>query len=394
MGFFYGSRMNALRLGILFSTTGAYGAVGRDCRDGAELAVEHLRDESGRPFAITPVFGDPAGCADRYMTMARAMMREEGCRHIVGPITSQARKDIIPIIEKHDGQLWYVCPYEGFEANENVIYTGACPNQHLIPLFETLLPRFGRRVYLAGANYIWGWEMNRLAREIVAGVGGEIVGERCLPIEDTDVERLIADIAAQRPDFILNNLIGPSSYSFLRAMRALADREPRFHPERCPVVSCDLTECELGEIGIGVADGQLSVAPYFDSLDTPENLAFKARVAQRFGAERRVSSFFATTYATVRLCADAVARCGDDDPRAVRAALYAIQGDSVLGPLAIDAATNHASLAFHLGRIAGDGFVVVGSHSKVGADPYMTGMARGAPTVRLAPGVARLRIVS
>jgi urea transport system substrate-binding protein len=173
MGFFYGSRMNALRLGILFSTTGAYGAVGRDCRDGADLAVEDLRAEGGLPFAITPVFGDPAGCADRYMTMARAMMREEGCRHIIGPITSQARKDIIPIIEKHDGQLWYVCPYEGFEANENVIYTGACPNQHLIPLFETLLPRFGRRVYLAGANYIWGWEMNRLAREIVAGVAAK-----------------------------------------------------------------------------------------------------------------------------------------------------------------------------------------------------------------------------
>jgi ABC-type branched-subunit amino acid transport system substrate-binding protein len=386
--------MNALRLGILFSTTGAYGAVGRDCRDGADLAVEHLRDEGGLPFAIAPVFGDPAGCAERYMTMARAMMREDGCRHIVGPITSQARKDIIPIIEKHDGQLWYVCPYEGFEANENVIYTGACPNQHLIPLFKTLLPRFGRRVYLAGANYIWGWEMNRLAREIVADAGGEIVGERCLPIEETDVGRLIADIAAQRPDFILNNLIGPSSYSFLQAMRALADREPRFRPDLCPVVSCDLTECELGEIGIGVADGQLSVAPYFDSLDTPENRAFKARVAQRFGAERRVSSFFATTYATVRLCADAVARCGDDDPRAVRAALYAAHADSVLGPLAIDAATNHASLEFHLGRIAGDGFVVVSSHPKVGADPYMTGMAREAPAVRAGSGAARLRIVS
>jgi urea transport system substrate-binding protein len=337
------------------------------------------------------VFGDPAGCADRYMTMARLMMREEGCRHIVGAVTSQARKDVIPIVEKHDGQLWYVCPYEGFEANENVIYTGACPNQHLIPLFETLMPRFGGRVYLAGANYVWGWEMNRLAREIVVGAGGEIVGERCLPIEDTDVERLVADIAAQRPDFILSNLIGPSSYAFLRAMRALADSEPRFRPERRPVVSCDLTECELGEIGLGAADGQLSAAPYFDSLGTPENRAFKARVAQRFGAGRRISSFFATSYATVRLCADAVARCGSDDPRAVRAALHGNKTDSVLGPLMIDAATNHASLPFHLARVAGDGFAVIRSRPRIAADPYMAGPR---PILRTGAARAQLRIVS
>jgi hypothetical protein len=36
-------------------------------------------------------------------------------------------------------------------------------------------------------------------------------------------------------------------------------RNPAFRPERCPVVSCDLTECELPEIGFGVAEGQLAV---------------------------------------------------------------------------------------------------------------------------------------
>ncbi len=68
------------------------------------------------------------------------MVVERGCRHIVGTVTSQARKDVIPVVEKYDAQLWYVCPYEGFEANRNVVYTGACPNQHLLPLFQHLLP--------------------------------------------------------------------------------------------------------------------------------------------------------------------------------------------------------------------------------------------------------------
>ena len=381
--------MNALRVGILFSTSGPYGSIGRDCRDGAALAVAHLREEGELPFVIKPVWADPAGQAERYVALAGEMMRAQGCRHIVGAVTSQSRKDIIPIAEKLDGRLWYVCPYEGFEANENVIYTGACPNQHLFPLFETMLPRFGRRVYLAGANYVWGWEMNRLAREIVVASGGEIVGERCLPIEDPDVERLIADIAAKRPDFILSNLIGPSSHAFLRAMRALADRDPAFSPARMPVASCDLTECELADIGFGAADGQLSAAPYFDSLATSESLAFKRRVAESFGDGRRVSSFFATAYATVRLLADAAARCGADDPLSVRDALPASPSPSVLGPLTFDPATNHVSLPFHLGRIVGEGFEIIQSRPPVAADPYVVN--RIPPVARARPD---LRIVS
>ena len=384
--------MDVLRLGILFSTEGPYAALGRDCRDGAELAIACLREEGGLPFGLAPVFGDPAGCPERYATIARTMMRDEGCRHIVGTVTSQARKDVIPVVEKHDGQLWYVCPYEGFEANQSVIYTGACPNQHLVPLFDYLLPRYGSQVYLAGANYVWGWEMNRLAREIVTEAGGSIVGERCLPVEETEVERLVADIEARRPDFILSNLIGPSSHAFLRAMRALAERDVRFSPEACPIVSCDLTECELGEIGFGVADGHLSAASYFDSVDTAENLAFKTRVAARYGAERRVSSFFATSYATVRLCVEAIARSATDEPQAVRQTLRSTSVDSVLGPLAIDPATHHAGLPFHLGRIDGRGFEIFQSQPNLAADPYL--VARR-PGFRPAAGTKpRLRIVS
>jgi ABC-type branched-subunit amino acid transport system substrate-binding protein len=361
--------MTALRLGILFSTSGDYGVLGQDCRDGAMTAIEELRGACS--VSIEPVFGDPAGSSERYIELTRKMLQEDGCRHVIGTVTSQARKDVIPVIEKHDALLWYVCPYEGFEANPNVIYTGACPNQHLLPLFEHMMPAYGRRVYLTGANYIWGWEMNRLAREIVTEAGGEIVGERCLPIGDTDVGRIVAEVAARGPNFILSNMLGPSNHAFLRAIQELGRRDPAFRPDRCPVVSCDLTECELPEIGFGAADGQLAAASYFDSLDTPANRALKAQVAARFGSERRVSSYFATGYATVRLYVEAVTRCGTDDPVKVRAALAGLETPSPLGPLRVDPATNHANLPFLLGRISGADFVILQSRPAAVADPYL-----------------------
>jgi branched-chain amino acid transport system substrate-binding protein len=238
-----------------------------------------------------------------------------------------------------------------------------------------------------GANYVWGWEMNRLARELVTNAGGEVLGERYLPLEETAVERIVADIEQRRPSFILNNLIGPSSYAFLAAIKCLGDRDPAFRPENCPVVSCDLMECELDDIAEGAAVGQLCAASYFDNLDTVENAAFKARVAGRYGSERRVSSVFASAYTAVKLCTDAILAAGGDEPDAVRRELYAATLPTLFGLLAIDRETNHAALPFHLGRInPQNGFDVVTSRPPLAADPYLTG--------RNKPASPRLRVVS
>ncbi|MBB3456895.1 branched-chain amino acid transport system substrate-binding protein [Rhizobium sp. BK313] len=363
---------DALKIGILFSTTGPYGSMGRDARAGAEFAIEEFAAGGGRP--IEPVFVDPHADIAAYLEGAKHMLRNTGCRHIIGTITSAARKEVIPLVEKHDGLLWYMCPYEGFEANENVIYVGGCPNQHLLPLFEHLIPRFGKRPYLVGANYVWGWEMNRLARELITNAGGEVLGERYLPLEETAVERIVADIENRRPSFILNNLIGPSSYAFLEAIKTLGDRDPTFRPENCPVVSCDLMECELEDIAAGAAVGQLCAASYFDTIGTSDNLAFKARLAKHYGADRRVSSVFAGAYTAVKLCIEAILAAGSDEPQAVRRQLHAASWPTLLGPLAIDPETNHAALPFHLGRINSEnGFDVIASRPALAADPYLTG---------------------
>lgn len=379
----------SVKIGILYSTTGPYGSMGRDARDGAEFAFRDYRSGGGR--LVEPVFFDPHADLAAYLEGARSLIRDHGCRQIVGTITSAARKEVIPLVEKHDGLLWYMCPYEGFEANENVLYVGGCPNQHLIPLFDYLLPRHGTRPYLVGANYVWGWEMNRLARELINNAGGTVLGERYLPLEETAVERIVADIEEKRPSFVLNNLVGPSSYAFLAAMRALAERDPFFLPENCPVASCDLQECELEEIEDGAAIGQLCAASYFDSLDTPENRSFKARLEEYRGGNQKVSSVFASAYTAVSLCIQAIEACQSDDPGSVRSEILARSWPTLFGDMKINGATNHAALPFLLGRINSErGFDVIASEPALAADPYLT-MTAQRPVPRQKP---RLRIMS
>jgi branched-chain amino acid transport system substrate-binding protein len=290
------------------------------------------------------------------------MIRERGLKHIIGCVTSWSRKEVIPVLEKSGATLWYACPYEGFEANEHVVYMHACPNQHLVPLLAHVVPRFGANGLLLGSNYIWGWETNRVARDLVADTGGKVLAERYLPIGETDVSRLIGEIEATRPDFILNNLIGTSSYAFLSAYAALGRRDPHFRPDRCPVLSCNLSECELPAIGDS-AQGHLAVGPYFRDVSGKTEDA---------GFPRPASSFEAAAYACVRVLAEVLARNPDatfaDLPRDFARASFA----TPFGETVIDPQTQHATLPVVIGRIGARGFETVSRSEAVAPDPYLS----------------------
>jgi len=111
-------------------------------------------------IVLEPVVVNPSGDLARYRSLSLELLGS-GIRHVVGCYTSSSRKEVIPCFEKFDGLLWYPSHYEGFESSDNVIYTGAAPNQHVLPLVDYLASRVGSRAFCVGSNYIWAWENNR-----------------------------------------------------------------------------------------------------------------------------------------------------------------------------------------------------------------------------------------
>ena len=360
-----------IEIGILYSRSGSYQLVSDACRMGAMRAIADINADRSYGIELVPVERDPQSNADRYATLCEDIFKTSSARHVVGCVTSWSRKETIPVLEKAGGMLWYACPYEGFEANEHVVYMHACPNQHLVPLMAHVVPRFGANGFLLGSNYIWGWEMNRVARDLIADAGGKVLGERYLRIGETDVSRLIAEIRATRPNFILNNLIGTSSYAFLAAYQELGNEDPAFRPESCPVISCNLTEGELPAIG-ETGKGHLSVGPYF----APRPAAF-------------ASSFEASAYASVQVMADVLSRDADAGPAEFSRAFAERRFSTRLGPIAIDAHSQHATLPVIIGRIADGFFEVVSREDEVAPDPYLS---RYDPAKTF--GRPRLRVVS
>ncbi|MBX3568080.1 MAG: transporter substrate-binding protein [Rhizobiaceae bacterium] len=343
-------------IGVLFSERADYDLLSLASRAGALSGIEEINADPRRPIRFNAILRDPGGRAESYGLLGDEILRRSRARHIIGCTTSSSRKETIPVLERHGGMLWYAAPYEGFEASDKVAYLHSCPNQHIVPLLHYVFPRWGTDAFLLGSNYVWGWEVNRVARDMVGDWNGRVLAERYLPIGDPDVARLIAEIRATRPSFILNNLIGRSSYEFLRAYAELGREDPAFLPERCPVLSCDLMEPELAALG-GLAEGHLVVGPYFARTD---------RQGPRCSME-------AAAHAAVLILADLIERAGTDDPAVVSTLLGTPLFSTPLGPIRIDPRTQHAHLPVLIGRISGDRFEVVWkSEGALPPDPYLS----------------------
>lgn len=354
-----------IELGLLYSWSGGYSLFADACRTGALGAIAQINASPAFDLMFLPVERDPGGDVDRYAPLCEDILRNSAARHIVGCVTSSSRKEVIPVLEKHGGTLWYALPYEGFEASDHVVYTHACPNQQLLPLLDWALPAYGARAYLTGSNYIWGWEMNRLARERITSAGGEVVGERYLPLGSTEVGRMLEEIRATRPAFILNNLVGPSSYEFIAGIQRLALEDSGFAPASCPILSCNLTEAELPALG-HAAEGLISVGPYF-----------RRTQAGGFGSSLEAASHRAVME---------LARLLNGRPGAELASLPSLL-DGASGSGIIDQETHHISLPVVIARVEGGAFQTLKLLPSRPGDPYLT-------RDRAAQRTPQLRVVS
>lgn len=359
-------------IGVLFSTTGPYATLGREGLGGALAAIAEINDNDACPFELSAEIRDPEGNTEAYATLCRDIIEDSDARFIVGCTTSWSRKEVIPVLEKTGAQLWYPCPYEGFEGNDHVVYVGACPNQHAVPLLDYILPRYGHNPVLVGSNYIWGWETNRIAREHIERAGGTVKSERFVPLGDTDIAHIIAEIEQKRPDFIFNTLIGPSSHAFVEAYHALAQSDSSFAAEQRPIISCNWTENEIATLGTE-AEGHFTIAPYFQSLATFENAAFLSRVSEHAAHRQHVSAFFAQSYTAVHMIARGMTATREMRTESVLAHAKANTFQSPLGGVRIHAETNHAILTPHIGQATAKGAfrVVSTAETAIVPDPYL-----------------------
>jgi ABC-type branched-subunit amino acid transport system substrate-binding protein len=387
-------RGSTLRIGLLFSASGPYSTIGRAMLNGAMLAIDEINADPGFALALQPVSVDPGGRNVEYAATARRFLTSEHLTHVVGCYTSSSRKEVLPFFEKYDGLLWYPSHYEGFESSENIVYTGAAPNQHILPLVEYLLHTYGNRAWCIGSNYIWAWENNKILREAVQGANGVVLAERYFAIGEVDFDAVVQQIISARPSFVFNTLIGTSAYAFFRAFRTIAEAQGIDQRQAMPVASCSLAEPELLEIGPEACAGHISSSVYFETVRGQRNAAFVAAYRRSFPDAGPTSADAESSYLAVHLLARAVRRAHSDKLAAVREVLAHVSMEAPQGEVHIDRDNRHCYLTPRIGisNAAGGFDIIYEAPHPVKPDPYLVWhVSKVQPARRQAPNLRLVR---
>ena len=347
-----------IRVGVLHSLTGPMAISERSLVDAISMAISEVNDRGGvlgRPLEAVTEDGESDG--PTFARKAEKLIVEDKVDCIFGCWTSASRQAVLSIVEKHNNLLWYPVQYEGQESSPNIIYTGATPNQQILPALEWCRHEFGSRIFLVGSDYVFPRTANEIILQRLADYGVIPLGEEYRPLDSLEFDDVVAKIVMSQPDVVLSTINGVSNRAFFKSLRRAGIDQGNI-----PVVSFSIAEHEILDIGVELTTGNYCSWTYFQSIDTPANRRFVRKFKETFGEQRVTDDPVEAAYTQVHLYAKSVQTAGSTDIDAVRQAAKGLIFSAPGGLIRIDPRNQHTWKVAHVGRINSDGqFTVVWS---------------------------------
>lgn len=360
-----------VKVGLLHSLTGAMAISEKSVRDAEVLAIEEINAAGGvLGKKIEYVEEDGASEPSTFATKAEKLINSDKVATVFGCWTSSSRKAVKPVFEEYGALLWYPVQYEGMESSPNIIYTGAAPNQQIVPAIEYLIEKGYKKFFLLGSDYVFPRTANMIISAQVKAAGLEIAGEEYASMDQTDFAAIISKIEAAKPDVIINTLNGTGNVSFFKQMA-----EKNHSSEDYMTMSFSIAEEEVATIGADILKGHMVCWNYYQTTDTEKNKAFVKAYKGKFGENRVTSDPAEAAYDAVYLWK---AACEKANSFEVEKVLEAIKGggisfDAPEGKVEINGENHHLAKTVRIGVVDASGLIneVYATPKPVEPDPYL-----------------------
>jgi branched-chain amino acid transport system substrate-binding protein len=123
----------------------------------------------------------------------------------------------------------------------------------------------------------------------------------------------------------------------------------------------------------GLAEGHLTAATYFQSINSPANRRFVASYRGRFGSDEPLNAMAETAYSLTHMVLAAAGRQGSFDAQALRGGLATSAFEAPQGRIELDPDNGHLYLWPRIGRLGAKGQfeILEKSPHPVKPDPYL-----------------------
>jgi urea transport system substrate-binding protein len=345
-----GPQEGPIVIGLVHALTGSLAISEQPLVAAVRLAVDEINQDGGLLGRRVELRIEDTG-SDAGKTGAAAatrLIKEQHAVALFGCWSSLCRKTVRPVVEAERHLFFYPMAHEGMERSPHIIYTGPTPNQQVLPATDWAMNRFGRRIYLVGTEGLFPRRVNAMLRDFIQLGGGQVLGERYMPLASADMLELIADLKTLQPDLVLSTLSGAGNRAFFDALVAAALSD-------LPLLSFTAAEPEMTAYGGGRLSRHFTAWSYLQSLPGPANAGFLARLRALNGADTQASDPAVSSYVGVLLWAAAVRELGSTQTEAVN---VAVLQQSVAAPhdrAALDAQTRHLWRQLRIAQVRPDG---------------------------------------
>lgn len=371
-------------VGVLFSTSGPMAISERRLVDATQIAIEQINVEGGiRGRTIKYINRDGASDENIFAEEARALIVQDKVVSIFGCWTSASRRKVKEVVEEHSNLLWYPLQYEGYERSKQIIYSGAAPNQQLMPALEFCIRTFGSPGLLIGSDYIFPRTANKIAKHMFAQMRLPEPLELYFDLKETHFSEAIDKISTIKPKFILNTINGESNLQFFSQLFNAGIRsgfnESNATPDgtagngvRVPVMSLSIAETEVRRIGSALLEGHYLAWSYFHQPETSSSRQFMELVKAKLGAGVVTDDPMESAFTQVRLFALACKGAASVSANDIRDAALGLEFESPAGPIKIDRENQHLWKRALIGQIGANGVVKVvwASECEIEPNPF------------------------
>jgi urea transport system substrate-binding protein len=369
-----------IKIGVLHSLSGTMAISEVSLRDVVLMAAEEINAKGGvLGRKLQPVVVDPASNWDLFAEKAKQLLLQDKVAVVFGCWTSVSRKSVLPVFENNNGLLFYPVQYEGEECSKNVFYTGATPNQQLIPGAEYLMSKEGggyKKFYLLGTDYVFPRTANKILRAflVAKGVPADSIAEEYTPFNHQDYQTIVGKIkrfSSGGSAAVLSTINGDSNVPFYKEFANQGMRA-----ENAPILAFSVAEDELRGMDTSSLVGHLAAWNYYQSVEAPQNAkfvnAFKAYAKKNNlpGGDKRVTDDpMEAAYFGVYMWKQAVEKAKTTDVDPVRKAVYGQEFLAPGGKVKMHENNHHAYKPVLIGEILKNGQFKVVSRTKGLVEP-------------------------
>lgn len=362
---------DTVKVGLLHSLTGSMAISEKSVRDAEVLAIKEINAAGGvNGKQIEYVEEDGASEPSTFATKAEKLIDSEGVSTIFGCWTSSSRKAVKPIVEEYGSLLWYPVQYEGMESSSNIVYTGAAPNQQIVPAIDYLLDQGYKKFFLLGSDYVFPRTANMIINAQLEAKGAKAVGEEYADMDQTDFAAIISKIESAKPDVIINTLNGTGNVSFFKQMS-----EKNYTSKDYMTMSFSIAEEEVATIGADILKGHMVSWNYYQTTDTEKNKEFVKAYKDAYGENRVTSDPAEAAYDAVYLWKAACEKADSFEPEDVIKAVESgeISFDAPEGTVTIQGDNHHLVKPVRIGQVGDDGLInEIYATDPVAPDPYLS----------------------